>query len=69
MNVERGPHASDELRRIAEKIAQWRPTLPPDRIIAQVLGRAEAAGCEPETLAEKYLVHARDGLRLPWERE
>ncbi|GJN56431.1 hypothetical protein TUM20286_61830 [Pseudomonas tohonis] len=69
MNVEGAPYASDELRRIAEKIAQWRPTLPSDRIIAQVLDRAEAAGCEPETLAEKYLVHARDGLRLPWVQE
>lgn len=69
MNIEGGPPASDEVERIAKKIAEWRPTLPPDKVVAQIMGRAEAARCDPKTLAESYLVRARGGIRLPWESD
>lgn len=58
---------AEELQSLVGQIARWRPDMHSDEIRAQVVGRAAAIKTDPRSLAEDYLVRARNGIPMPWD--
>lgn len=57
-----------DLESLARQVALWRPDYHSDEILTHVVERAAATRTDPKVIAQSYLVRAKNGIAMPWER-